>query len=274
MDHGGGQLIPGCFSPRVARGFTWLTRRMLRKSFNALRLERGSRPVLHALAAAPGPVILALSHASWWDPLVVVALRRDFFPGRRNMSPMDAVELRRFSILRRIGIFGLDPEAPESMGAFRAYVAAEWAAHPTSVLALTPQGRFADPREPVRLRPGAALVAAATPGVQAFALAIEYVFWADRAPELLTRVRRVTPRDGSRRAWSDAFLETMEENRLGLAALAAARDPGAFETLLGREAGGTHWAYDLWLRLTGRGRRIDASRRRDLQRDDRAERTA
>ena len=55
---------------------------------------------------------------------------------------------------------------------------------PGTLLGLTPQGRFTDPREPIRLRPGAAAIAASCErSPRVVVVSIEYVFWQDARPE-------------------------------------------------------------------------------------------
>jgi hypothetical protein len=53
----------------------------------------------------------------------------------------------------------------------------------------------------------------------------------------------------------------MQRNGDALAELVRSRDPRRFETALGGDTARVHPVYDLWLRLTGRGNSIDATRR-------------
>ena len=50
-------------------------------------------------------------------------------------------------------------------------------------------------------------------------------------------------------------------NRVALADAVQSRDPARFGLVLGGDQAQVHPVYDLWLRLTGRGRAIDVSRR-------------
>lgn len=266
MDERPGRLIAGRFDPRVARVFAWLAERMLRRSFHAVRMERGSRDDLEALAASRGGVSLLLSHPSWWDPMIVAFLRRRFFRDRSIVAPMDAHELERFRVFRTLGVFGIDPDDPASAPVLVREVLRRWGEDPRAVLAITPQGRFTDPRDPMRLRPGAAMIAAraeVSRGLEIAhaAVALEYAFWSSRRPEVFLRVRRIEPpanRAGVR-GWHRAFVEAMRENARELARLVIARDERPFETLIDGAARGGPYAW--WLRVTGRGAEIDASRR-------------
>lgn len=259
MDDRPPELIQGRFQPRVGGVFAWLAERMLRKSFASVRLEQGSRAQLAALDAHPGGVMLLMNHPSWWDPLVLTFFRRRFFPTRPTMAPMDAHELRRFRIFMRVGVFGIDPQDPRSARLLISECARRWQLEPRSLLFITPQGRFTDPREPIELKPGAALVAAANPGVAIGTVAVEYPFWSGRKPEVLLRVRRLmTPPVPNARGWNECMREGMIENGRSLAEAAIARSERCFERLIdGERASGP---YALWLRAIGRGAEIDAER--------------
>ncbi len=248
------------FDPRFARVFAWIAERQLRRAFHAVRLERRSRRELDAMRSHEGPLLLLVSHPSWWDPMVVALLRRRFFHDRSIIAPMDAHELARFRVFARLGVFPLDPDDPASAERLVSETTGRWRAEPRGLCVITPQGRFTDPREPTRLRPGAAMVAAAAPGAMSAVAALEYPFWSSRRPEALLRIRRVTVPDAPGvRAWHRAFVSAMEENRRELADLAVARDPATFETIVaGGAVGGL---YARWLRLIGRGSEIDAARR-------------
>jgi len=270
MGERGGELIRGRFDPRIARVFAWLAERMLRGAFNAVRVERESLRDLESLRLRRGGVALLFNHPSWWDPMVVAFLRRRFFGDRAIIAPMDANELRRFRIFQRLGVFGIDPDEPSSAALLTGEVFRRWREDPRAMLAITPQGRFTDPREKLRLRPGAAMIAAGASAGEggrepiAFAaLAIEYPFWSSKRAEVLLRVRCIDPPEPSGvRDWHRAMTRAMDSNGQALAALAIARDGSAFEMLVDGAARGGPYAW--WLRLTGRGAEIDASRRRAM----------
>ncbi|MBL9147690.1 MAG: lysophospholipid acyltransferase family protein [Phycisphaerae bacterium] len=255
-------LVPATPSARVRAGFAWYAERLLRRSFATVRLAQGSDDALRALAGTTGgPLLLAYSHASWWDPIVGTFLWRRHFADRPAFAPMDARELARFQFMRKLGLFGIDPDDPASIEAMSAYLVAETKAAPRAVIAITPQGRFTDPRDELVVRPGAAALASHL-GVQAAAsVAIEYAFWNERLPEVFVRVERVArPTAPSTASWHRSIVAAMRGNAESLAALVRARDASAFQAALGKGAG-AHPVYDLWLRLRGKGRSIDTSHR-------------
>ncbi|MBX3354976.1 MAG: lysophospholipid acyltransferase family protein [Phycisphaeraceae bacterium] len=261
MDEHSGELIRGRFEPRVGAVFVWLAQRMLRKAFAAVRLEASSRAEFESLRGHHGPVIVLINHPSWWDPMVLTFLWGLFLRPRVPMAPMDARELRRFRIFTRIGVFGLDPDNPHSVRLLMAESERIWSKEAQAVLMITPQGHFTDPRQPIELRPGAALVAARRPRVAVLAVAVEYPFWSSKKPEVLLRARRVpNPGESSPRKWLESMSQTMADNGAALASLTMARSARPFETLIDGER--PRGPYALWLRLTGRGSEIDSHERR------------
>jgi hypothetical protein len=133
---------------------------------------------------------------------------------------------------------------------------------------ITPQGRFADAREPLTFKPGLGALAARVPGVTLLPLAIEYTFWDERLPETLLRFGR--PLQLSAGTTTDQATQTLQAALTDLMAelktAAIARDAGAFRALLtgGRGTGGF---YELRRRLravfTGKPAGTDHTERRD-----------
>jgi 1-acyl-sn-glycerol-3-phosphate acyltransferase len=267
------ELTPATPSPRVQRVFAWYAERLLRRRFAAVRYAPGSEAALEAAASADAPILLVMSHASWWDPIVGAFLWRRWMPTRAAFAPMDAHELNRFRFMRKLGLFGIDPDDPRSLPVMVDYLRARVAESPRTLLAITPQGRFTDPRSPLVVRPGAAAVAARLAVRHAIAVAVEYAFWSDQKPEVFLRATPIAPpitppvdagpgvRGSSRVGdWHEAISGTMARNGEALASLVVAREPAAFTDAL-RSKASIHPVYDLWLSMTGRGRSIDASRR-------------
>jgi 1-acyl-sn-glycerol-3-phosphate acyltransferase len=263
---GGVDLIPAAPSPRVRAVFAGMVSRMMRRRFHAVRLARGSREALAALDGGARPAVAVMNHCAWWDPIVLIVLWREFFPTRAPFGPIDARELRRFAIFRKVGLFGVDPDDPRTLDAMRAYVSELAAKDPRIAFVLTPQGRFADVRDEVVPRPGAAALAAELAPDRAVAIAVEYGFWVDQKPEVFLRAVPVDCAPGGLLAWQRRFTEAMRANQAALAELVRARDAAAFEPLSARFAprsGGTNPVYDLWMRLTGRAQGELGSARRD-----------
>jgi 1-acyl-sn-glycerol-3-phosphate acyltransferase len=257
------RFIPPRESPAFRRWFEgWCRRRMIGAKFSAMRIDRPGADLLRSLDDAPGPVILAANHVGWWDPLTMLTLHQVFLPGRSMRAPMDADQLERFALFRRLGVFGIEPDNPASLARMGDEMSAFFAAAERPTLWITPQGRFADVRAPIEIRPGVSKLAASTPGVRVVALSVEYPFWTDPKPEILVTARTVpAPEDAARTtAWHRAVTRAMQDGAARLAELAIARNPDPFEVVVSRAGRQGGVFYDVWLRVRGRGGAIAASR--------------
>jgi 1-acyl-sn-glycerol-3-phosphate acyltransferase len=257
------ELVPGDERAWFRKGFSRWLRGHFAKRFHAVRLASGTRAMFEAAAAHEGPIVVLCNHQSWWDPLVGFLAHDRWFGDRPSMSPMDATQLAKFRFFRKLGVFGVDPDAATGLRPFVRYVGERFAAAPRAVLMMTPQGEFVDPRRPVVIRPGAAMVAARHPEAQLLAVAIEYAFWTDQRPEVFMRAVRVaSPAVADDvRAWQEAIESAMNANASALALLVQGRDPAAFEAISGGGAGQIHPVYDVFLRLTGRRTSIETAHR-------------
>jgi len=251
-----GALTPATPSPRVRNVFAAMVAGMMRRRFHAVRLARGSREVLASVDSGERPALVVMNHVSWWDPILLIVAWREFFPSRPPYGPIDGNELKRFAIFRKVGLFGVDPDDPATLEAMRAYLAGEAAREPRLALCVTPQGKFADVRDELVVRPGAAAMAAALRVDRAVSISVEYGFWVDQKPEVFVRAERIDCAEGGTIAWQKRIVTAMRGNQSALAALVRARDASAFEPLAPSfrpKVSGTNPVYDLWLRLTGRG---------------------
>jgi 1-acyl-sn-glycerol-3-phosphate acyltransferase len=226
------------------RFFTRIVRSYFRRHFRAVLIQQQER-----LRDAPaGPLIVYANHASWWDPMVSVLLAQTLLPARRHYAPMDAAPLARYPILRKIGIFPIEPATPR--GAVEFLRTSEAVLRAGGVLWVTPQGRFADAREPLVFKAGLAALIERVPEATVIPLALEYTFWNERLPETLLRVgepmRAVDLSAGGdvNAALVQALAVTMHELKTG----AIARDPLLFTPLL-EGARGTGGLYALGRRL-------------------------
>lgn len=255
-------ILPAAPSARVQRVFAWYSERLLRKRFAAVRATVGTSELL--AACGDGVQLLLMSHASWWDPIIGSFLWRRHWPGHACRAPMDRRQLERFRFMRKLGVFGIDPDHPGSLDAMVEYLLGERdAAGERLFIAITPQGRFVDPREPIAVRPGAAAIAARLGVRSALCLAIEYAFWNEQRPEVFLRAERVgVDPQASTATWHRAIAAAMESNRQTLAEAVISREATRFENVLAPRSD-IHPVYDLWLRVTGRGVGITADHRRD-----------
>jgi len=215
------------FFRRIVRGY-------FRRHFRAVSVQCAER-----LASVNGPLIVYANHSSWWDPMVSILLAETLLPGRKHYAPMDAEALKRYPILRKLGIFPVEMSLARGAAQFLRTSEAILAAG--GVLWITPQGRFADVREELVFKPGLAALAARVPEATLVPLAIEYAFWDERLPEVLLRV-------GEPLRVGESAEVALAAVMVELKAAVIARDVGVFTSLL-RGGRGTGGFYGLGRRL-------------------------
>ncbi len=231
-------------SAMTLRFFQRIVRAYFRRHFRAVMVQHAER-----LAEAKGPLIVYANHSSWWDPMVSILLAQTLLPGRKHYAPMDASALNRYPILRKLGIFPV--EMSSTRGAAQFLRTSKAILANGGVVWITPQGRFADPRETrLTFRPGLGALAAHTSEVTLLPLAIEYSFWDERLPETLLRfgnpvqIESGTSTEAATQQLEAALTAVMQE----LKSASIARDAGAFRVLLSG-ARGTGGFYGLGRRV-------------------------
>ncbi|MBK1660617.1 glycerol acyltransferase [Paracraurococcus ruber] len=193
------------------------------------------------------PLVVYANHPSWWDGVAFMLYSTELFPGRRMFIPMEAEALTRYRFMRRIGVFGVEQNSARGAVAFLR-TAKEVLGAPGHMLWMNAPGRFMDVRErPVPMAPGLVRLAEYAPEARFLPMAIEYPFWAERAPEMLCAFG--PPVEGlaglERAARGEALSRALEATMDRLAVDAMARDPARFRDLLrGRE--GMGGVYERW----------------------------
>ena len=234
------------YSPTLLALFRLYLRYYVWRSFSAVRLARGTAP-----PPFPGrPLIVYCNHPSWWDPaLLLLVLPR--LLQRRGYGPIDATELERYGLFRRMGLFGIEPGTKRGAAVFLR-TATQCLAQPDTCLVITAEGGFTDPRlRPISLRPGIAHLARRLPDAMVLPLALEYSFWNESKPEALLRFGapvRPAAREGETPSvadWQHALEAGLTETMDALAAASATREQAAFTRLFAGTAGvgGIYDAY-------------------------------
>ena len=252
-------------SPRVTRLFNIYIRRMLAKKFDGVRiLNNTPAPV------PPGrSVVYYSNHPGWYDPLVLVLMAETYLPGHLAFGPMDADSLKKYSFMKKIGIFGVEKDSARGAARFL-QVSRGMLEMPGKLLLITPQGEFADVRSrPVEFKPGLARLAADCGAIMQ-PLAMEFVYWDEPRPEILLNFgNQIDTRDEKleRDAW-----KTRLENELGgaqdeLASAVMARSPEPFITFIDGKRG-VNPIYDRWryLKALVRGEKFSAGHT-DIRKD-------
>jgi 1-acyl-sn-glycerol-3-phosphate acyltransferase len=234
-------------SPWLLTWFIWYSRRFMRRHFHSLRLSRTGLP-----PKADGlPLVIYSNHASWWDALVCLVLKDEFFGARKAFAPIDAAMLGRYKFFQRLGFFGVEQRTRRGAAQFLRTAEAVLRA-PQSLLALTPQSRFADARErPIRLEAGLGHLATRAHRALFVPFAAEYVFWEERLPEILVRFGEpveVRPEQNgwlNAKSWTALFAQKLTETQDALAVEAQRRNVEDFQIVL-RGGAGQGGIYDGW----------------------------
>ena len=227
-------------SPWLVRLFAALFARDLARSFDAVRLF-GRLP-----SPVEGPVVILTNHPSWWDAELYHWLAVTAFPERRGFAPMDAAHLARHPILTRLGAFPVSPGSFSGATAFLA-TSERIVRERDTVLFVAAEGRYRDVRaRPVRLMPGVGYLARRVPEATFIPLAIDYVFWRERRPNLLLRFGEPIRGDAlaglSTAAASERLAGALETAMATLAEAGQSREPQRFQPLLSR----TRWRSSIF----------------------------
>jgi 1-acyl-sn-glycerol-3-phosphate acyltransferase len=228
------------------------------RRFRAVRVSRSGMP----RGFEGRPLIIYGNHPSWWDPAFYLLLSAKLFAGRAGYGPMDAKALGQYGILEKMGIFGIEPDAPRGAARFLA-TSQRILSDPCNTLWITGEGHFTDPRlRPIRLRPGLAHLARRIPDAVILPLAIEYSFWNESRPEALARFGDPIEagRDRSTAEWTAHLEAELTRTMDALAAESSERNPSLFISLV-HGGSGVGGIYDLWRRARAwsAGQRFDPS---------------
>lgn len=234
----------------LLRWFTWYSRHYLRRHFHSLRISVTGLPP----AASGLPLVIYANHASWWDALACLVMKDEFFFERNAFAPMAAAMLDRYKFFRKLGFFGVEQHSRRGAIQFLR-TTDNILRSPDSLLAVTPQSRFVDVRtRPVKFEAGLGHLAARTEQALFVPVAIEYVFWEERLPEILVRfgeplaVRRESAAVLTPGQWTELFAQKLAATQDALAAEAQRRDVDDFQIVL-RGGAGQGGIYDFWRRL-------------------------
>jgi 1-acyl-sn-glycerol-3-phosphate acyltransferase len=232
--------------------FTWYSRRYIRRHFHSLRISRSGK------VPGPGlPLVIYSNHASWWDPLVCLVIKDELFPELKAFAPIDDSALKRYRMLGKFGFFGVE-QGSRRGGAQFLRTAEAILRSPNHMLALTPQSRFADARErPVHFHSGIGHLATRVHHAAFVPVAVEYVYWQERLPEILVHFGESVEIPSSRSSsfkpayWTSHFEQKLSTAQDELAIISKRRNSEDFQFLL-RGGAGQGGIYDRWRSLMAR----------------------
>lgn len=175
-------MIPARRSRLVMRFFDGYVVRYLRRRFHRVWCcDAGG------LGPLPGdvPLLFVMSHASWWDVLVGYYLAR-VLVGVESYAPMDELQLRRYPILSRLGVYSVDRFSAAGLRAFLRYTVGLLSG-PRAVW-ITPQGEIVSSwRRPVRFQAGVGHLVRRLLEVAVVPVALHYEFRQEPRPEIFVR---------------------------------------------------------------------------------------
>ena len=161
--------------------------RSLGTHFHAVRLAIDGLP---PSVEFERPLVVYLNHASWWDPLMMMWLARQCYPGRPQYGPIEAEQLKRYGFFKHLGVFGVEKGTVLGAKNFLR-ISDTILAQRGSMIWMTPQGRFADVRErPLSFASGLAHLAKRQPNAVFVPLALEYAYGQERHPEIFIQIGR------------------------------------------------------------------------------------
>ena len=257
-------------------GFQRFLERYLRRHFHAIAIAREGHPrdQFAALSRQTGetnplqdpdlPMLVYSNHPGWWDPLIAQFANHRLFMPRQFYAPIDAEALQQYRVFEKLGFFGVEPHTSRGAASFLR-VTSELFQRPHTALWMTPEGRFADPRDhEAELMPGLAHVCTRLTSGWIVPMALEYVFWEERLPECLMKVGECVSLkeypDRDKAAWAADLQHRLRQVQSQLSRLAIARRSEPFENLLqGKQ--GARGVYDMARRVKSlvTGRRFQAA---------------
>ena len=247
------ELVPSKpqYSPLLRSYFLKYTAYVLRRSFHAIHI-RGTAP--SRLTDAQGPLVVVLNHSSWWDLLIGGWLDAQLIGGE-SYGVMDAVQLRRYAIFKRMGVIGVDRSSIGGASSFLREVSA-LLKDMNRTLWITPQGEICSSYfRPIIFQPGLAHLAAALGTFQYLHVAIQYEFCGERLPEAFVQfsVPRLMRMESlvSAKTWMRQAANDLENDLDSLQSAVRVNARQEFSTLL-KGGGGTSPVYDLYRRINSR----------------------
>ncbi|QDT11790.1 lysophospholipid acyltransferase family protein [Planctomycetes bacterium K23_9] len=251
----------------LQNGFHRFLSGYLRRHFHAVAITREQRS--ESTISDQEPLIVYVNHPSWWDPLLAHFLNRQLFPNRQFYAPIDADALAQYRVFAKLGFFGVQSEVMAGASQFLK-VSKRILTAPNTALWLTPEGRFADPRDhQAPMMPGLAHVCSKMQSGCVLPLAMEYVFWEERLPVCLVqqgdpiRIADVPQQSSSQDAkshWNELLCSRLRESQIRLSQMAIARSSEPFENLLhGKKGAGVFYDTMRRLRSLASGRSVRVS---------------
>lgn len=174
------ELLTAQHRPLFQSAFTAYAAWLVRRRFHALWV-RGNLPDTEA------PLVVTSQHVAWWDPLVLLLLRRDWWPRGQYFVMMDQKNLASMKFFRWVGAFGIDRTRRAGVVSAVKY-AVSMSTIPRARIVIFPQGRQRPmDRRPLDCQPGASWIARRA-RAQFVPMALRYEFLEDQHPDLFVSI--------------------------------------------------------------------------------------
>ncbi len=239
------------YSATLRRYFLQYTRYMLGRSFHAVSI-RNERP--SPITTARLPLLIAINHSSWWDLLVAGWLDSYLF-GRESYGVMDATQLERYALFKRMGVIGVDRSSISGAQRFLT-TCRELLVDSDRTLWITPQGEICSSyRRPIRFQPGLAHIATAIQSFQYCHAAFHYEFGDERLPEVFVQFSQPCAVEiqslRTAKQWLRSMEKALEDDLNELQSAVQFQRSEEFTTLISG-GGGTVALYDLYRKAQAR----------------------
>ena len=251
-------------------GFCRFTHRMVAKQFISFGLQADLLKI--DSISDNTPIVVYANHASWWDPIVAMLIRKAYFPSRIFYAPIDSIALENYRIMAKIGFYGLSLGTLAGASEFLTTTKRILESKNASVW-ITPEGRFTDARDYSQsLMPGLAHLASRVHGVVFIPHALEYAFWDESRPQIFARLgapicdpelQRVS-HSSDKSTWNELLTSRLRQTQTELAKSVMARDPSRFEYLINSRPIRLGWydylrSWSAWVQ----GKKFDPRHRAD-----------
>ena len=195
------------------------------------------------------PVIAIANHSSWWDPMLALFLTR-YILKKEGYGIMAEEQLRRYGILRRIGVYSVNRESNQEGRAFLEYTR-ELLAGTGRLLWIYPQGELISSEQiPLDFKKGFVQILKLFPRVHLFKMVASYDFWIESKPEVVVDflpLETLSPAKGAE--YSDRLVERVAAEMTGrlveVRRIVRTRDDKALRPVI-VQATGTHPVYDAY----------------------------
>lgn len=222
-------------SKQISGFFSWFVPKYLGRNFHVVGLLKRHNGCGCVDVPDDEPIIIALNHPSWWDPLIGLLFADHCFDNRQFYAPIDAEALANYRIFEKLGFYGVDARSPSGVKEFLK-TSREILSQPGTSIWITPEGRFTDVRDNADFEPGLGHLLSRLDRGVVIPLAAEYTFWEEKLPVALAAfgdpISITEHASLGKDEWSELVREQLRDTQSELAAASIARAADRFDSVL------------------------------------------